>query len=481
MHKALFVAVNQNTDRGFSNLPNTLNDINEIRRILTEVPTTFENQNVNEFSGNHATNRILNLVVTDFFSDATEEDILFLFWAGHGYASNGEGYLVPYDGDSLRPDDSMIKMSNVRRWIETSRARVVICFFDTCHSGLLARSGDILRGLQIHGNGKVIFAACQDIQYAYDRNGHGAFTDYLIEGLTGGAADFNGNIDVYTLYSYISTRLTNEFRGEQVPVIHSSLSGSPVVIKRIESRQATTNKKHVITDAYFLLDTLITVYDSFNEEKQSVFRLVLDNPDQATEYTVRELYAKNQRHNSLPFAIRNQAYLVNFSDLSIESSSNGLKMTLELNKVEGKHESMSLGISYGGGYGSRTYTDDDIAKERAKLIIFGFTDATTQNKVSDSILQSFIFSPSNGSIKIDPNSKTGIGIVENLDKLGLDLIGIRVSLVNWLILTGTIEKIEKLVLNKKGNLVDVHLIGYRKKYYTNVDPVRIELIGQVQV
>ncbi len=44
MYKALLIAVNEQRSREINALPNTLNDVTEIKRLLTEEPLFFNSQ-----------------------------------------------------------------------------------------------------------------------------------------------------------------------------------------------------------------------------------------------------------------------------------------------------------------------------------------------------------------------------------------------------------------------------------------------------
>ncbi|MDQ0221174.1 caspase family protein [Peribacillus cavernae] len=187
---------------------------------------------------------ILLSALKSFFETAVDTDILFLFWAGHGAFIDNEGYFVPFYGNVYSPNISMIKMSEVRDLIDQTPAKTILSFFDTCHSGAITRNiqQEMHRGLEVKGSGKVLIAACTASQYAVDRAGHGAFTDYLIRGLEGEAADKNGDIDVYNLYSYVS-KMLNEEIGDQNPVIKSTLNGEPLLLKRTINRSELTAVK----------------------------------------------------------------------------------------------------------------------------------------------------------------------------------------------------------------------------------------------
>ncbi|WP_158233682.1 caspase family protein [Sporosarcina sp. P21c] len=90
-YKAIIIAADRYKQA--NDLPNTLNDAREIKKLLTEEPSHFKEENVQYYHGNLVTKAVLVASLTSFFTKAKSEDILFLFWAGHGGQMNGEGTL----------------------------------------------------------------------------------------------------------------------------------------------------------------------------------------------------------------------------------------------------------------------------------------------------------------------------------------------------------------------------------------------------
>ncbi|MBT2644757.1 caspase family protein [Bacillus sp. ISL-41] len=469
-YKALIIAVDQYNN--VSSLPNTVNDAFEIKRLLLESPSFFKEQNVQVFQGSITRKNILLSALKSFFESAVDTDVLFLFWAGHGAFINNAGYFVPFDGDIHSPDISMIKMTEIRDLVDQTTAKTVLSFFDTCHSGAITRGiqQEMQRGLEVKGSGKVLIAACTASQFAWDRAGHGAFTDYLIRGLEGEASDRNGDIDVYNLYSFVSKRLNEEF-GDQSPVIKSTLNGEPLLLKRITNRgeltalnkSAITNEQVNSSGLSFWLGPIITDYDEFQSKNKGEYQITLINPDSNVEQALKEMRDK-ERH---PFAIRNEADIVSIENIDIRSTKEGTYIVINLKSTGESNNSIFSEMSIGGGMG-KTLNPDDIAKLRIRRILFG--EEVLPSGYGDSLVESIISQPTNAKIKVLPN------IISNLASKGYAPEKIRVMIVGSLILTGTIDKIETLSLTlKNGVITKIQLIGYRPKYYSNVDPTRIEV------
>lgn len=131
-------------------------------------------------------------------------DTSLLYYSGHGYLNDLGGFLVTPDA---KKNDEGISMTDLLKIAENSDAKNKIIILDCCHAGAM--------GLQnISGSktvqltsGLSILTACRDVEKSYEVKGHGVFTNLLLEGLKGGAADIRGNITPGSIYSYIDQAL----------------------------------------------------------------------------------------------------------------------------------------------------------------------------------------------------------------------------------------------------------------------------------
>lgn len=471
-YKALIISVDKY--KNLNPLPNTVNDAQEITRLLLESPSLFNSEDVQVFHGSISNSIILNTAIKSFFSTAEKDDILFLFWAGHGAFIGDQGFFIPFDGDISNIENTFIRMTEVRDLIENTPAETVLSFFDTCHSGAIARtinSEVLARGLEVTGFGKVLIAACTENEFAWDRSGHGAFTDYLIKGLEGAAADNKGEVDVYTLYSYISKKLNEEF-GNQNPVIKSTLNGKPILLKRVVGSDivnATKKEgvsKRVIrsSESNFWLGSIIAEYDQHIEPEVGTHILRLINLDSKSEQKLKTMHSTKK---PLPFAIRNQAEIVNIEKYEVESSPGNSVFTIYLTGKKGTYNSFAQDVSLGGSIG-KSLSSSDIAVLTARRILFGETNHP--NGHHELLLESMITRPQNALIEVSPD------LIRTLIAEGCTIEQIRLMLIGSLILTRTIESIVELSFTIENEIIEeVHLIGYRHKYYSNVDPYQLEI------
>jgi tetratricopeptide (TPR) repeat protein/uncharacterized caspase-like protein len=192
-----------------------------------------------------ATGRNIKSALFEWLKGAIEEDMVVVYFAGHGSAespdSTGNLYLLPYDTQY----DS-IATTGFPMWdIETAlrrfiRAKKVVVIADACHSGGVGQSFDVARragrgigvnpvssgiqGLAGTGDGICVVSASGENQYSQESQtwggGHGVFTYFLIKALEGDA-DYNKDVSVSLgeLTSYLSEQVRRETRNAQSPTV----------------------------------------------------------------------------------------------------------------------------------------------------------------------------------------------------------------------------------------------------------------------
>lgn len=462
MYKALIIAVD--LYKTGSNLPNTINDANEIKRLLLEEPSVFQEENVQYIHGNLATKAVLDASLNSFLNHAESDDVLFLYWAGHGDLLGDEAFFVPFDSSELIP------MEGVRNLIDGTKANTVVSFFDTCHSGAITRKTqkELLRGIEISGEGKILIAACTLEQGAWDRNGHGAFTDYLLQGLTGSAANAQGDIDIYTLYSFISTNLKQEYTdSSQIPVLKSTLTGPPVILKRTTQRNQTistpSSNTHKVNSSglHFLLGNFSGVYNECTENDSGI-QLILKNVS-----SVDGQQLKSMRHSEQPFVVHEEAYTSRVNNVDVRSTSEGTVYSIQLQPQHAKNSFFDSNMSYNEN--GRMVTAEDIIYMRIERILLGTKHSEPYAHSIFNLVETAIMQPHNSAMKVMPN------LIEALLAKGLNLQQVRIAAIANLILTNTLEKIEKLEFQvANGDIVNIQLIGFGPKYYANAEATRIE-------
>lgn len=153
-----------------------------------------------------------------FFGTATRDDVLLVYFSGHGKLDqNGRLHLCMQDTESTDLLSTAVSSARINEFADASRARNVIIVLDCCHAGAF-RGGEL--GDAVAGPGRYVLTSCRGTQLANDatvENGTSYFTQHLVNGLLGGAADQDrdGWVTFSDLYSYVNGRLREA--GKQFP------------------------------------------------------------------------------------------------------------------------------------------------------------------------------------------------------------------------------------------------------------------------
>ena len=137
-----------------------------------------------------------------FTSKPGKGDTLLVFFAGHGLTIDGEGYLMPSDGNNERTG---IAMSWLRARMAKCEATSKVLILDACHSGKAVRGVTGIAPSLAQGAATLVFASCAAKQVSYAaEGGHGVFTSALLKGLSG-LADANADqtITATELHRYV--------------------------------------------------------------------------------------------------------------------------------------------------------------------------------------------------------------------------------------------------------------------------------------
>ena len=132
------------------------------------------------------------------------ETALFYF-SGHGYFDDlGGGVIVTPD---YQQNDEGISMDEIPNIANASDAKNRVIILDCCHSGSFGSPNSSGGKTAQIGEGISILTASKTDEASVEVNGHGIFTNLLLDALQGGAADLRGHITPGSIYSYIDQAL----------------------------------------------------------------------------------------------------------------------------------------------------------------------------------------------------------------------------------------------------------------------------------
>lgn len=158
----------------------------------------------------------LNTAIKKLFAD--DADIALLYFSGHGSDEDG-GYLCTTD---FSKSNIGVRMTDILSYANNSKCKNKVIILDCCFSGKMGESL-LMNNTSILGPGVTIIAASRPWQTSLEKNEimHGVFTDLLVQGLKGGAADISGNITPASLYSFVDQSLG---AWQQRPVFKTNIS-----------------------------------------------------------------------------------------------------------------------------------------------------------------------------------------------------------------------------------------------------------------
>ena len=211
MKKALIVGINDYPNQP---LRGCINDAAGLASILETHGDGSPNFDVRLATDVKSKSQLKNMM-TQLFSGSS--DTVLLYFSGHGFVNELGGYLVTPDHQSY---DEGISMTEVLTMANKSKAKDKIIILDCCHSGAF---GNVEEGQPTTNlnDGISILTASKSDESSMEVNGHGIFTNLLLDALQGGAADLRGHISPGGVYAYIDQALG---AWEQRPVFKTNVS-----------------------------------------------------------------------------------------------------------------------------------------------------------------------------------------------------------------------------------------------------------------
>ena len=192
----------------------------------------FDHDKVLLLTNEDATYRRIRSALFTFLKNPTEDDVVFVFWAGHGSPDPdrlSDLYLLPWDADPNDIAASSILMEDLQDAIRRTAARDRIIITDACHSAGVGFEGTRSSGAvnQINSaflervarstGGTVAITSSEASQISREGvqwgGGHGVFTHFLVQGLRGEADE---------MFEFVRERVKRETQGGQIPTISQS-------------------------------------------------------------------------------------------------------------------------------------------------------------------------------------------------------------------------------------------------------------------
>ena len=217
------------------NLPAVANDVREMATLLGSDKGQFRAQNVLRLTDAEVTSQKVIEAFQTTFSKVQPDDSVFAYMAGHGEVVGGNYYFIAHNTNAQDIPATGVPLKTIKAAFDASPSQRAFLWLDFCHSGgiiprdLTAEPDDpevISRALKVvQGQGKLIVAACTASEKAYEEK-HGLFTDALLRGLKGEAAN-KGEVTINSLYDYIDRRMGSD---RQRPMMFGQMTGRVVLL-----------------------------------------------------------------------------------------------------------------------------------------------------------------------------------------------------------------------------------------------------------
>lgn len=271
-------------------------------------------------------NFIVRQEIETFFSNRVKDDLLLLYFSGHGIKDDfGRLYFASPETKLSRLRSTGISANFVNDVMRDSRSRSQVLILDCCYSGAFAKGMMVKADQSIgtkerfEGKGCLVLTASDSYQYAFEGNeleGTGiqsTFTKAIVSGLETGLADLDhdGQISIDELYEYAYDRVTEEtpqqkphkwefdVQGEIIIAKNPHLSGMKVELpeelhKDLESPYSWRRKGAVSE-----LGQLIQSRDQelANAALQALRRLAEDDSKQVSSAAIEVLHSYTKPDN----------------------------------------------------------------------------------------------------------------------------------------------------------------------------------------
>lgn len=203
MRKALVIGVDYYTY--INSLSGCVNDAYAVKQVLERHGDGTKNFDVEIITSTDASSAItkaqLIKEVKELFEDIS--DVALFYYAGHGYIQNDYGYINP--SDSQKGEDGL-SMEDLLEIVNESKAQNKVVILDSCYSGQFGSSPSV-GNKALLTEGTTILTASSASQTAGELNGHGIFTNLLIDALNGSACNLLGEITPGSVYAHIDQSL----------------------------------------------------------------------------------------------------------------------------------------------------------------------------------------------------------------------------------------------------------------------------------
>jgi tetratricopeptide (TPR) repeat protein len=207
----------------------------------------YRAENVHTLIGSKATLAGIRKEMEEWLpSVAREEDRVLVYFAGHGFVSQGQAYLAPYDIDLDKIAKTAYPMATLGSVFGKIKAKWKVLLTDSCHSGAVTPDTDVQtinKSLMDLSRSLFSLTASRDRERSFESpdwgGGHGIFTYYVVRGLEGeGDENRDGIVTADELAEYVRINVRQATEGKQNPTSDRSSFDPDMLLAYVPTRAA---------------------------------------------------------------------------------------------------------------------------------------------------------------------------------------------------------------------------------------------------
>ena len=185
--------------------------------------------------------------VAELFANRDSEDLLLLYFSGHGFRDNQRQLLLSCS-ESIKSKQgepelySTVRARDVQAYMQVSKSQRQLLILDCCFSGafadgMAAKDDGVIDLEAFGGKGKAVLTSSASIETSSAPeagDGLSMYTRFLVEGISTGAADLQrrGFVDVKDLHNYVESRL-QELAPTMSPQLIATGAGREIWLSRV--------------------------------------------------------------------------------------------------------------------------------------------------------------------------------------------------------------------------------------------------------
>ena len=199
-------------------------DANAFRNFIRTSELSGGDWDIRYFVNEEATEKNIDNAITGILSNALSQDLIYIFFSGHGRGHplrEKDVYLLTWD---FEPDyyRSGYSYKDLLDLIADSKAKHIIAFIDACRSGTIGFGGKgkskgnfdqdaFGEALKLIPENRVVFSSGRGTQLSYEDPDlqRSVFTYYLLKGLNGEAEEYQNSqfVDLGELAAYVQNKV----------------------------------------------------------------------------------------------------------------------------------------------------------------------------------------------------------------------------------------------------------------------------------